>query len=283
MLRNPQQPEDPTRGACTSFNVMGFKQVFSSLLFLSLFLCACSPTEQQRFLRQERVVEFDAFNFSLRLHGARLIGEAEIRSGFICPNESDRGSNITVLKIEAMSNTPIIEVEYNEANACEEVDPIAIELVGLPQGSITNVLGAAEGMPEGGRGYRLVGYSQYLEPPGTSSCAAKLGTKRLSTKNQCKVCDSLQTDGPHAEIDVTYSAPDAIDSECSARAGNPVHTFCVRPCPCRRSAGRSGSRSSVTSRGRSPDSEPSSPAPPRTALIRSSTSVISPPRASLSR
>ena len=45
-------------------------------------------------------------------------------------NESDRSSNITVLRIETLSSMPIIEVEYNEEGLCEEADPIAIELIG---------------------------------------------------------------------------------------------------------------------------------------------------------
>ena len=90
-----------------SVRISNTPRVALVMIALCLSAAACAPDEQQRFLRQERVSEFDAFNYTLRLRGARLLGEAEIRSGFSCPSNSlsTRGTQVTVLRIEATSPT----------------------------------------------------------------------------------------------------------------------------------------------------------------------------------
>jgi hypothetical protein len=197
----------------------------------------CSPTEQQRFLRQARVSSFDAVKYKVDVHGARIVGEARTEAGLTCPSADNDNRltprNVTVLKIEATSLQPVIEVTFNEPESCGSVEPLAIELVGVPVGAIALNDGAST-EPIRPR-YRLAAYSEYIDSPSPDACAGALD--RLLTRDQliepCRVCDSLSW-GESPTLSMSYQVSGAIDGVCSSRASAPSYLFCLRPCPCRR-------------------------------------------------
>lgn len=216
---------------------LGWLGVFG-MVWVGLFGGGCNPTEQQRFLRQARVKSFTASNFEIELRGARLVGEARTEGGFVCPSVGGVGKSqsITVLRVEATSPQPMIEVTLPEPEACEDPDTesVAIELVGIAAGDLA-VNSAGGGLSVEPR-YKLVAYSEYIDAPSAGSCVSEIEPTTNNNEDQvqqCDVCHSLAWD-ESPQIALSYEASGATDGVCSSRVKEPAYVFCLRPCPCKR-------------------------------------------------
>lgn len=215
-----------------------------------LALLGCDPGEGQRFLDQEPWFRFDGQLFRLTVRGARLVSTAPVVTpGYTCPAGDAGTSEVTVFTVEALTPTPLIEIESRVESTleCASQEPFAIELTGLPIDALdvfrrcdpTATERFTNRCPEADRvesctadspptacelvvegRYRVVAWSEPLDEPRCRESGVR-GLPGLGDPEACAACNAFEPDPPSPGA--ICDSPIAPDS-----ANEPLLTVALR-------------------------------------------------------